>query len=126
MSLRSAIPAALLVLSICASPTLAGNNKNKSWKHSGTGYGYNCPPGLAKKNPPCVPPGQVRNHDRDYYPHYRRGDRIYGDYRIIHDVHRYGLRQGDLYYLVGREVFRISPETGRVIAFMGLADALLN
>ena len=22
----------------------------------------NCPPGLAKKNPPCIPPGQVKNH----------------------------------------------------------------
>lgn len=126
MSLRSAFPAALLVLSICASPALAGNNKNKSWKNAGAGYAQNCPPGLAKKNPPCVPPGQVRNASRDYDPHYRRGDRILGDYRIIRDVDRYGLRQGDLYYLVGREVFRISPETGRVLAFVGLADALLN
>lgn len=25
-----------------------------------------CPPGLAKKNPPCVPPGQVRSPFRDY------------------------------------------------------------
>jgi hypothetical protein len=26
-----------------------------------------CPPGLAKKNPPCVPPGQVRGNDRDLF-----------------------------------------------------------
>lgn len=26
-----------------------------------------CPPGLAKKNPPCIPPGQVRTYDHDRY-----------------------------------------------------------
>lgn len=25
-------------------------------------YKRNCPPGLAKKNPPCVPPGQAKKH----------------------------------------------------------------
>ncbi|MFY0691303.1 MAG: excinuclease ABC subunit A [Paracoccaceae bacterium] len=85
-----------------------------------------CPPGLAKKNPPCIPPGQVKKIYPDFHPRYDVGDRIYRDYRIIRDVRRYGLRDDYLYYLVGREIFHISPETGRVIAFVGLADALLD
>jgi hypothetical protein len=32
-----------------------------------------CPPGLAKKNPPCIPPGQVRNND-GFSALYRRPD----------------------------------------------------
>jgi hypothetical protein len=33
-----------------------------------------CPPGLAKKNPPCVPPGQVRNDRNDWLRGFDRPD----------------------------------------------------
>ena len=120
------LSAALAALALLATPALADNGKGKGPKHSASGIIPNCPPGLAKKNPPCIPPGQAKKLDPDYHPRYNVGDRIYKDYRIIRDLNRYQLREGYLYYLVGREVFRISPETGRVVAFVGLVDALLN
>jgi hypothetical protein len=126
MTVKTLISVALAALSLIATPALAGNGKGKGAKHSGPGIIANCPPGLAMKNPPCIPPGQAKKIYPDYRPRYDIGDRIYRDYRIIRDVNRYGLREGYFYYLVGREVFRISPDTGRVIAFIGLADALLN
>ena len=126
MMMKTCFSAALAALALIANPALAGSGKGKSSKYSGSGIIANCPPGLAKKNPPCIPPGQAKKLYPDYRPRYEIGDRIYRDYRIIRDVNRYGLREGELYYLIGREVFRISPDTGRVIAFIGLVDALLN
>lgn len=140
MMLKTCFSVALAALVLIAAPALAGNGKGKGSKHSGAGIIANCPPGLAKKNPPCIPPGQAKKLSRDYrprykdyrprykdyHPRYKIGDRIYEDYRIIRDVDRYGLREGDLYYLIGREVFRISPDTGRVLAYIGLVDALMN
>lgn len=39
----------------------------RDWRMTPTrGLVTGCPPGLAKKNPPCVPPGQVRSPFRDY------------------------------------------------------------
>ncbi|MEW9919674.1 hypothetical protein AB2B41_08670 [Marimonas sp. MJW-29] len=120
------IPAALATLALIATPAFAGSGKHKNKRYDGPLVIYDCPPGLARKNPPCVPPGQARKRWGEYHPRYRIGDIIYRDYRVIRDRHRYGLPRDGLYYLVGREVFRISPETGRVLAFIGLADALLN
>ena len=111
-----------------AVPAVADNGKpkGKSGQFISAQAGH-CPPGLAKKNPPCIPPGQAKKlYPDSYSPLYRRGDWIDGDYVIIRDPRRYGLSQDDIYYLVGREVFRISPDTGRVLAFVGLADLLLN
>ncbi len=50
-----------LLLASLAAPAMA-DGKNKGPKH-GNGYGQaaaHCPPGLAKKNPPCVPPDRQR------------------------------------------------------------------
>ncbi|MFC6637307.1 hypothetical protein [Sulfitobacter sediminilitoris] len=128
--MRSSIilPAALATLALITSPAIAGNGKGKAkgLKHASPSYTAPCPPGLAKMNPPCIPPGQAKKRYPNYTAKYAVGDRIYGDYRIIRDPERYRLRSGYLYYLAGQEVFRISPETGRVLAFMGLADALLK
>ncbi len=110
-----------------------------------------CPPGLAKKNPPCVPPGLARRggDDRDGYRdgnrgEYRegyedglrdglrlaRGDRLpRGEYILIRDPSRYGLdpyRSDWRYYLVRDMLVRADPDTLTVLAVIGLADRLLN
>lgn len=103
-----------------------------------------CPPGLAKKSPPCVPPGlagrEARQGGGDYGEGYRDGlrdgyriavgDRLYGDYDVIRDPSRYGLpRYGEdawRYYLVRDLIVRADPETRRVLAIVGLVDTLLN
>ncbi|MBM1813938.1 excinuclease ABC subunit A [Sulfitobacter pseudonitzschiae] len=78
----------------------------------------NCPPGLAKKNPPCVPPGQARK--------YNRGDVINGDYIIIRDPGRYGLDRGQTYYRVGDYVYRVDRDTREVLDLIGAVARILN
>jgi hypothetical protein len=82
-----------------------------------------CPPGLAKKNPPCVPPGQVGKS-------YNVGDRYDGDGSWGDDDHRrYGLRRlprGESYYRVGDSFLRVNDETRLVLELItvltGIAD----
>ncbi|MGX9351006.1 excinuclease ABC subunit A [Shimia sp. W99] len=126
MSVKTKLPLTLAALALAATPVFAGNGNGKPPKNAGATYVANCPPGLAKKNPPCIPPGQAKKVIPGYHPAYKNGDKILKDYKIIRDYDRYGLNDSYLYYMVGREIFRMSPETGRVIAFIGLADALLR
>lgn len=71
---RKTLLAALLA-AMAATPAFAdkggGGHGRGHGRHGGdrvvllaTGHPYACPPGLAKKNPPCVPPGQARNAAR--------------------------------------------------------------
>ena len=78
-----------------------------------------CPPGLAKKNPPCVPPGQVGKS----YHRYERGEILEGDYRIIRDPARYRLDRNGDYAVLGDYVYRIDPDTRKVLNLIGaIAD----
>lgn len=118
-----------LSLVIGAGDALAKNDKNQ-----GNGKGKpdvvriqpvdaaragHCPPGLAKKNPPCIPPGQVGKA----YPRYDRGDVLDGDYWVIRDPDRYRLERNGNYAVLGDYVYRIDPETRKVLNLIGaLAD----
>jgi hypothetical protein len=82
-----------------------------------------CPPGLAKKNPPCVPPGQVGKS-------YRIGD-IYGDdgYWDRTDRMRYGLpwlSPGESYYRVGDRFLRVDDNTQLVLELIDVLAATTN
>ena len=67
-----------------------------------------CPPGLAKKNPPCVPPGQVRNR----YVRYDRPD-------------FWGLRLGDgRYRYDGGYLLRLGSD-GRIGSYIPLLGGAL-
>lgn len=86
-----------------------------------------CPPGLARKNPPCVPPGQARNHG----PHH--GDRVgdvlrVGDFIVIRDPRRYDLpqRPGWDYYRDSDRIYRVDSTTRRVLAIQELIEAFSN
>ena len=106
--------AATLVLT----PSLAdaGNHKSKNNK-GGASVGH-CPPGLAKKNPPCVPPGQVKK--------YNRGDIIDGNFDLIRNPERYGFRRGSDYYRAGDYVYSVNRETREILDRIGAVDAVLN
>jgi hypothetical protein len=84
-------------------------------------YGYNgpvgygvggCPPGLAKKNNGCLPPGQAKKL-------YGRGQRLpvgygtpYAYNRIPYDVRsRYGLPAYGSYYYGDGYLYRVDPRT---------------
>ena len=96
----------------------AGNHKAGKGKSVGAYKAIDCPPGLVKKNPPCVPPGQARK--------YSRGDVIYGDYRIIGDPGRYGLDRDQTYYRVGDYVYRVDRDTREVLDLIGAVARVLD
>ncbi len=74
-----------------------------------------CPPGLAKKTPACVPPGQARHA-------WRAGDRIHPGTPIIilgaDDWSRYGLRRpapGSQYVVVDSQLLRVAEASFLVL-----------
>lgn len=117
---RTPILALTLVLAAAGSPALAQGAKG-------------CPPGLAKKAVPCVPPGQAKKglrYDERTGERYRLrvGDRYEHDryrYDRIRDYRRWDLpRIGDTegYYRDGRVVYRVDEATRRVLAIVRLAE----
>ena len=80
--------------------------------------GRACPPGLAKKNNGCLPPGQVgRDYDRDDRDRDGRYDRDDRYDRNGGDAARYGFRDTDRYvfrYENGR-VLQIDRRSGNVV-----------
>lgn len=93
-----------------------GNHKNKGASNSAS-VGH-CPPGLAKKNNGCLPPGQAKK--------YARGEYINGEYTRIRNPERYGLKPGESYYRVGDDVYRVDEDTREVLDLIGAIGAVLN
>lgn len=99
-----------------------GNDRGQSahkGKHGNNGkgshYGYGargCPPGLAKKNNGCMPPGQAKKL-------YNVGQRFpsrYGNQwsynQIPNDLrNRYGFDQSNRYYYGDGYVYQVNPRT---------------
>lgn len=83
-----------------------------------------CPPGLAKKNPPCVPPGQVNKS-------WTHGDRVHGDYVLIprSEWQRLALRdyRDDSTYLrLDNQILRVARDTLTVIEAVRILDRTFN
>ena len=104
-----------------AAPALAkpGNGHGNSHGYDdhgrGSQYGYGiggCPPGLAKKNNGCMPPGQAKKL-------YNVGQRFplsYGNRwsynQVPYDLRqRYGLDPNDRYYHGDGYVYQVDPKT---------------
>ncbi len=132
--MHRSIFAAALVLALTALPAAAEKPKGNKHGHGGHGtHAAFCPPGLAKKDPPCVPPGQARKHggghghgDGDHVHVYRVGDVIRGDYVLIRDPRAYGLEPAGTYWQVGDDLFRVDSASGRILAALGSFSALLD
>ena len=83
----------------------------------------NCPPGLAKKNPPCVPPGQAKK---------RIGAGTVIDWRDVHVITRpglYGLTDppaGQRYAIVDGRLVRIDRDSSKILSIIRLVDAILD
>lgn len=130
--------AAVLALALGVGPSLAEPGRGHGNGHGPGGKGHgghslsvrqamNCPPGLAKKSPACVPPGQVRHDDIRYGT--RVGDRLrVADYVIIRDPRRYdlGYRSGWDYYRDDNRIYRVDSDTRRILAVLNLVDAFTN
>jgi hypothetical protein len=83
-----------------------------------------CPPGLAKKAVPCVPPGQVGKS-------WHRGDRVGDDYVLIprDEWDRWQLRDhddGSTYLRVDNQILRVVRDTLTVIEAVRIIDRVLN
>ncbi len=96
-----------------------------------------CPPGLAKKSPACVPPGQAKKwrnpsvdtpHERWDPEHglYWHGRNVDENFVFIRNPWRYGLDRDYRYYHRDGYVLRVAPETGRILDLIGAVDALLD
>lgn len=111
--IRLLVPAVLAAL-VAAVPAHAG--------------GGSCPPGLAKKSPACIPPGQAKKS----YERQRLGvgDSIRDyDYHLIRYPDRYGLeplRRGERYYVVDGRILRVSESTYEVLDVIRAVSALLD
>jgi hypothetical protein len=78
-----------------------------------------CPPGLAKKSPPCIPPGRVK-HD------FAVGRRVPADVSFVSFSHipvsvrsRFALRSSDRFIHRGDSLVVVNPRTrvvSRVVA----------
>ncbi|WP_353429421.1 hypothetical protein [Paracoccus denitrificans] len=131
---------AVTAATVAAVPASAdpGRSKTHHRDHFRTSQARHCPPGLAKKNPPCVPPGQARKYDdrRDYdrrRHHDRYGVRIgdilrIDDYRVIRDPRRMNLETRDdwRYYRDGHRAYRVDRETRKILSVIELIDAFTN
>jgi hypothetical protein len=87
--------------------------KQGGGKHGSTGYGAGgCPPGLAKKNNGCMPPGQAKklyNVGQRYPKEYGQ---VWNYNQIPYDLrHQYGFDPDDRYYYGDGYVYRVDPTT---------------
>lgn len=86
-----------------------------------------CPPGLAKKTPACIPPGQAKK--------YVGGPLSVGDYidwdhaHVITRPGRYGLStppEGDRYAVIDGRLVRVNSDTGKVLSILRLVNEILD
>ncbi len=91
-----------------------------------------CPPGLAKKNPPCVPPGQANKGvtTEQWVGRDRVGDVVDRDDLIfLDDYPRYDLPPlpyGQRYAVVDDQIVVIDPENYAILQLIRIFTALAN
>ena len=83
-----------------------------------------CPPGLAKKEVPCVPPGQAK---KMWYA----GDRVDGDYVLIPREEWDALllrdyNDGSTYLRADDQILRVARDTLIVLEAIRILDRALN
>ena len=81
--------------------------------HGPKGYGVGgCPPGLAKKAIPCVPPGQAKKLYSVGQRFPRGYGALWGYNQIPYDLRsRYGFDPHDRYYYGDGYIYRVDPRT---------------
>lgn len=85
-----------------------------------------CPPGLAKKAPPCVPPGQAR---KQAAARAHPGQALPPGASAVRDYGLYGLRPpaaGEAWYVADGSVYRVDRTTRTILQVLSLASLLGN
>jgi len=96
-----------------------------AWNWSDVDFA-NCPPGLAKKNPPCVPPGQVQRGAIIGQGPLSAGQVLPAGYQTILDPHSYAALDDALYVRLGDQLYRLDRQTGVVLNLIGTVAQLLQ
>ena len=100
---------------LAAKPDHAGGpkgNKHNGNPHNVVGYGVGgCPPGLAKKNNGCMPPGQVHYTMGQPLPHTVTVYQVPQPVIVLLPVTPPGYR----YVRVGNDILLVSPQTQLVV-----------
>ena len=103
-----------------------------NWSWADTDFA-NCPPGLAKKDPPCVPPGQAKKGvtarmlDRDgQFDPYGIGDQLPDGYVIVIDPALYAENENATYVRNGDTIYRADSATGEVLDKVGPIGKLIE
>ncbi|WP_234450901.1 hypothetical protein [Paracoccus sp. MC1862] len=124
LSAMAAVTAALIATPAMSDP---GHGKGNGGRGEHARAAHHCPPGLAKKSRPCVPPGAARKDDKRYYPHVGDVLRV-GDYVVVRDPRRLNLAIRDdwRYYRDGDRAYRVDRDTRKVLAVIELIDAFTN
>ena len=84
--------------------------------------GARCPPGLAKKSPACVPPGQARNGLVGRVMNWR-------DVHLVRKPGLYGLAEaprGQRYAIIDGRLVGIDASTAKVLSVIRTVDAILD
>ena len=104
--IKGILAAAVAAVTLAGTPVLAQSVKA-------------CPPGLEKKDPACIPPGQVgKSWSPDHV--YAEGDRLRGDYVLIPEEDWEGLElepitDASVYVLIDGQILRIDRNSLRVV-----------
>ncbi|GLS87646.1 hypothetical protein GCM10010873_26200 [Cypionkella aquatica] len=122
MNMIKALCIPLTILALASSPALADGKGNGNKKHKKHHTTQSCPPGLAKKSPACIPPGQAKKmgHDHDDGDHviyYRVGDVVRDDCRIVPYTGYKSLPDGT-YCRYEDRLLRIDPESRAVLTIL--------
>lgn len=91
---------------------------------------YNCPPGLANRNPRCVPPGQVRRREADHEQNrnHRKGDRVRRDdfYYFDDYANLPPLPRGQRYAVVDGNIVTLDTRTYEILNLIRALQAITN
>ncbi len=115
--IKTILAATVAALTLTGAPVLADSVKS-------------CPPGLAKKDPACVPPGQVGKSwtpDRVYV----EGDRIRGDYVIVpeaewEELSLTPIEDDTVYVVIDNQIVRVKQSNLVVIEPVRILENVLN
>ncbi|WP_407492896.1 hypothetical protein [Pseudooceanicola sp. MF1-13] len=129
LGLALAMPAAAIAKPGNGNGNGNGHGAAKHMAKTVPGQTAACPPGLAKKDPACVPPGLAKNATRDRVVEV--GDVLDGAYFgeryiLVRDPERYALDPYGTYYRIGGDVFQVDRETREVVALIGAVTDILN
>lgn len=100
-----------------------------AWNDADAADTTGCPPGLAKKDPPCIPPGlAARDTGDSSVPDdpYGIGERLPADYAIALDPNLYAPNELAQFVREGDEIYRADATTGEVLDEVGVVGKVIQ